>query len=253
MKDCEVIEAFVAYLRDRGHPGLRIDSWPDKKNHESPEIDAIGGAFAIEHTSVDTLPNQRRDADWFTRVVRGLETELSISPACRLRITLEYHAVSTGHDWLAIREALKVWITHAVPHLADGSHGIEDIPGVPFRLRVTKASDRPPGLFFARYEPVDDTLPTRIRLQFDRKAHKLAKYQSAGKTTVLLVENADIALMNEQKMLEEIRRAYPDGLPIGVDQLWYADTAIPDDIDFNDFTAMLSGSATQHHDRYLES
>ncbi len=103
----------------RGHPGLRIDSWPDKENRESSEIDAISGAFAFEHTSVDTLPNQRQDAD--------------------------------------------------------------------------------------------------------------------------------IALMNDQKMLEAIRRAYPDGLPIGVDELWYADTAIPDDINFTDFIAMLGGSAAQQH------
>ena len=247
MKDCDVIEAFVAYLRERGHPGLGVDSWPDKENRESSDIDAISGAFALEHTSVDTLPNQRRDADWFTRVVSGLEAELSTSPACRVHVTLEYHAVSTGQDWLAIREALKVWITHEVPHLADGNHGIEDISGVPFRLHVTKASDRPPGLFFARYEPVDDTLSARIRTQFDRKAQKLAKYQSEGKTTVLLVENADIALMNAQKMLEAIRRAYPNGLPTGVAELWYADTAIPDDIDFSDFTAMLGGSAAQQH------
>jgi hypothetical protein len=243
VKDCEVIEAFVAFLRARGHPGLRIDSWPEKTNHNSPEIDAIAGAFAIEHTSVDTLPNQRGDADWFTKVVRGLETELAISPTCRLSITLEYHAVRSGQDWLAIRQALKVWIVYAVPHLADGRHVVEGIPDVPFRLHVTKASDRSPRLSFARYELVDDTLSARIWPQFDRKAHKLAKYQGAGKTTVLLVENADIALMNAQKMLDAIRRAYPDGLPIGVDRLWYADTAIPDDIDFNDFTTILRSSA----------
>jgi len=247
VKDCEVIEAFVEFLRARGHSGLRIDSWPEKTNHESPEIDAIAGAFAIEHTSVDTLANQRRDADWFTQVVGGLETELAISPACRLAITLEYHAVRPGQDWPAIRRALKVWITHVVSVLADGRHVVEDIRGVPFRLHVTKASDRPPRLSFARYEPVDDTLSARIRLQFDRKAHKLVKYQGAGKTTVLLVENADIALMNAQKMLDAIRRAYPNGLPIGVDRLWYADTAIPDDIDFDDFTIMLGGSAAQQH------
>ncbi len=247
MKDSEVIEAFVAFLRERGRPGLRIDSWPDKENRNSSEIDAISGGFALEHTSVDTLPNQRRDADWFTRVVSGLHTELATSLSCRLHITLDYHAVSTGQDWLAIRETLKTWITDEVPHITDGSHEIEDVAGIPFGLHLTKESNRPPRLFFARYEPPDDTLPARILTQFDRKAQKLAKYQSAGKITVLLVENADIALMNDQKMLEAIRRAYPDGLPIGVDELWYADTAIPDDIDFKDFTAMLGGSAAQQH------
>jgi len=57
-----------------------------------------------------------------------------------------------------------------------------------------------------------------------------------------------IPLMNEQKMLQAIQRAYPDGLPTGVDELWYADTAIPGKIDFTDFTAMLGGTSAQQHD-----
>src|SRR5262249_29081367 len=164
------IEAFVAYLRDHGHPGLSIDRCPDKENRESSDIDAIAGRFAIEHTSVDTLRNQRQYADWFTRVVNGLEAELSPSLPCRLRITVEYHAVSTGQDWPKIRQALRAWISHQVAYLADGSHRIEGVEGVPFRLHVTKASDRPPGLYFARYEPGDEALPARIQVQFDRKA-----------------------------------------------------------------------------------
>jgi len=247
VNDREVIETFVAHLRDRGHPGLRVERWPDQENRDSLDIDAISGVFAIEHTSIDTLPAQRRDADWYTRVVSGLEAELPIPLACRLHITLDYHAVSTGQDWLAIREALKMWIRNEVPNLTDGTHAIEHVSGIPFRLHVSKISKRPPRLLFSRYEPVDNTLPARIRTQFDRKAQKLAKYQSTGQTTVLLVENDDIALMNDQKLLASIRRAYPDGLPSGVDELWYADTAIADEIRFTDFTPMLGGSAAQHH------
>jgi hypothetical protein len=243
MNDFEVIEAFVAYLRGRGHPGLRVDSWPDRER--PAEIDALAGAFAIEHTSIDTLQNQRRDDDWFSRVVSGLEAELSTPPAGRLHVILEYHAVHTGQDWSAIREALKVWIAREVPRLADGRHSFGDIAGIPFRLRVTKASNRPSALLFVRSKPVDDNLSARIRTLCDRKAQKLAKHQSAGKRTILLVENADIALMNDEKMLEAIRRAYPDGLPMGVDALWYADTAISDDIEFRDFTAMFGSSAAR--------
>jgi len=65
---------------------------------------------------------------------------------------------------------------------------------------------------------------------------KLAGYQSTGKITVLLVESSDIALMSEGMMLDAIRQACPGGLPTGVDQLWYADTSIPDEIEFRDFT-----------------
>jgi hypothetical protein len=242
VKDHEVIEAFVAHLRGLGHRGLQVDGWPDRKN--SGDIDAISGRFHIEHTSVDTLPNQRRDADWFSRVTDGLETELSASLPSHLRIKLEYGAIGTGQDWSAIREALRTWITSQASMLAEGTHCIENAAGVPFSLHVTKASERPPGLVLARYEPVDETLPSRIREQFDRKAQKLSRYASDSRTTILLVESYDVSLMSMHRMLEAIRQAYPTGLPIGVDELWYADTSIPDEVDFMNLTAMLGGSAS---------
>lgn len=64
MNDCDVINAFVTYLWENGHSCLQVDRWPDKENRNLADIDAIAGAFAIEHTSIDTLPNQRRDSDW---------------------------------------------------------------------------------------------------------------------------------------------------------------------------------------------
>ena len=60
-----------------------------------------------------------------------------------------------------------------------------------------------------------------------------------GYTTLLLVESEDIALMNESKMLAAVRKAFPDGLPIGVEHLWYVDTSIPREILFKDFTSFL--------------
>lgn len=242
MTDYEVIEAFVAYLRGHGHPGLRVDRRPDKENRESHDIDAISGPFALEHTSIDTLPNQRQRDDWFERAVGGLEAELSSIPVCRLRITLEYNAVTVGQDWPAIRRALKNWIMNEALILAEGRSCFEDVAGVPFRIHVTKASHRPPRISLARHEPFDDTLPARIRDLFDRKAQKLSKYKCDW-TTVLLVENADIALMSREKLIAAIHQAYRGGLPSDIDQLWYADTSIPDDIEFYDLTAKIGGGA----------
>jgi len=237
MKDRDVIDAFVVYLRKHGHPSLVIDRRPDEENQDSADIDAIAGPFAIEHTSIDTLPNQRRDSDWFLQAAGGLEQELPNKPSFRLNVTLEYGAVTRGQDWTAIRQTLKNWITDDSPSLDDGCHVLDDIDGVPFRLHVIKTTGRRSGVFFGRFEPNDDTLPDRIWEQFGRKAKKLAKYRSAGQLTVLLVESDDIALMNELKMLESIRKAYPAGLPAGVDQIWFADTSIPSEIEFIEFTS----------------
>ena len=63
---------------------------------------------------------------------------------------------------------------------------------------------------------------------------------------MLLIENNDIALMHPIIMRQEMQKAYPNGLPTGVDEIWYADTAevrkIPvtlSDITFEDFTPYL--------------
>lgn len=247
MNDRNVIDAFVAHLREEGYPDLRVERRPDDENRESSDIDAIAGPFAIEHTSIDTLPNQRRDSDWFMRAAGGLERELNSTPPVLLIITIEYNAVGKGQNWDAIRAALKSWVTNKAPRLPDGKSVLADLPNIPFRLHVVKSSERRPGVFFARFEPHDDTLPVRIKEAFDRKAAKLAKYQAPGVTTVLLVENYDIALMNDWKMLEAIRVAFPDGPPPGVDQVWYADTSIPGALGFREFTPQPRKSAHGQH------
>ena len=172
-----VVKAFVSFLSNHGHPGLKVDCRPDEDNDVTPEIDAIAGPFAIEHTSVDTVALQRRDTAYFKCVVDGIAKELRGKVGCRLTITVEWSAVKKGQDWAAIREALKDWILTKVPSLPDGRHIIDDgtIPGVPFGLLVRKASDRPRGILFARCEPHDGTLSVRVRKQLDQRARKLAK------------------------------------------------------------------------------
>jgi hypothetical protein len=115
MKDRDVIDAFVAYLSKHGYPGLQIDRRPDEKNRCSTDIDAIAGHFAIEHTSIDTIPNQRRDSDWFMRAAGGLVKELPNKPSFLLKIILEYNAVTKGQDWTTIRRRLGKWIANDAP------------------------------------------------------------------------------------------------------------------------------------------
>jgi len=246
MNDRGVTDAFVAHLRDRGHAGLRVERRPDQENPSSSDIDAIAGPFAIEHTSIDSLPNQRRDSDWFMRAAGGLESEIP-TPSFRLSVTIEYDAVGRGQNWREIREALKTWVAEEAPHLPDGMSVLANLPGIPFQLHVVKSGARRPGIFFARFEPSDESLSARVRQALDRKAAKLAPYRAPGVITILLVESADIALMNEGKMLEAIQVAYPRGLPLGVDQLWYVDSSMASALEFRDFTPELRRSGSNSH------
>ncbi len=225
--DRVVVDAFVSFLGSHDHPGLKVECRPDDVKHNTPDIDAIAGPFAIEHTSINTVANQRRDTDYFKHVVDGIANELSDKLRCRLRITVEWSAVKTGQKWAAIHEALKDWILTTVPNLPDGVTVIEDgtIAGVPFGLLVRKASDRPHEILFARCEPPDGTLSVEDRVRLEKHARKLAEYKPC-RTTILLVESSDIALMNRSVMLGALKTAFSNALPAGVDQVWYADTSV---------------------------
>lgn len=239
LDDKQVVLAFIDYLQKNGHSGLKLDRIPDNENRASADVDAIAGEFAIEHTSIDTVRDQRRDSDWFVKAVGELEAELSAQITFRLKIIIPYDGIKTGQNWSIIRQAFHSFVISVAPSLPDGQHVIQNHLNIPFEFRITKASERTPGLFFYRIAPDDDTLSLRIQEQFDRKAEKLTKYKQNGKTTILLVESGDIALMDKQIMLDAIRVAYGGNLPKEVDNIWYADTSISPYIEFQDFTQIL--------------
>src|SRR6266446_1613222 len=221
MDDRDVVEAFVAFLAANSRPGLRVEYWPE--DHKDGEIEAVAGDPAIEHTSIDTLHNQRRDSEWFRQVVDVLEKEVPPRDFS-LHVIFGNEAVQKGQDWSAIRAALRNWLTSTAPaELPPGSRRIE-ISGVPFPVTTMKWRGGVPGIYFGRFDPGDTTLPQRIRDLCDRKVRKLARWQPLGKTTILLIESDDIAMMNHIKMAGAIRAAYPDGRPAGTDELWYANT-----------------------------
>ncbi len=250
MSEREAIVAFVNHLGIlTGHSNLSVDCWPDKKNRTGQEIDAIAGHLAIEHTSVDSIAKQRQINDWYLRVVKGLDQVIKNHVDCGLTIKLEFLAIGRGMDWNGIRNDIRNWIVNDAPTLGNGNHKI-DLPTstpieYPIAMHVWKEPE-PHIVGFARFEPEDDTLPSRIRKLLDKKAKKLRRYQESSFKTIILFENDDIALMNESKILDAVREAYPDGLPQGVDEIWFADTAIPDKPHFYDFTTKILNGATSH-------
>jgi hypothetical protein len=148
-------------------------------------------------------------------------------------VIFPYEGIKAGQDWDAIHDKLRQWVTNAAPAASDGRHTVS-IPGVPFDVSITKESDRPRGLFCVRIAPPDDDLSERLAILLKRKAAKLKPYRGAGRRTVLLVESSDIALMNVHKLAEAIREAFSNGLPDGVDELWHADTSVPEALEFWD-------------------
>lgn len=236
LTDKRVIGLFVNFLVNNGNTGLTISSWPDEENRQTSDIDAIAGSFAIEHSSVDTVQDQRRDSAWFLEVVKPLEEEFFHKLPFRLNLILPYEGIQRGQKWPKITSALLSWIRDESPKLAFGSHEVRSTPGIPFTFHVIKKRSDRPGLILGRFAPDIQGLSSRLRKQLDRKAVKLSRYKSEGKITILLVESNDIALMDDSKMWESLKQAYPNGLPDGVDQVWYADSSIPENILFTEMT-----------------
>lgn len=243
MDEGDTIAAFVRFVRRRcGNPALVVDRWPDKENRREPEIDAIAGHLAIEHTSIDTLEDQRRRDDWYLSVVDGLGGLIEEAVPCgAFTITLRFDAIGEGMNRKtrkAIRDDLERWLTSEAPLLENGRYEVllptSESNAPPIVMTVWKAP-APRCTGFQRSVPDADTLSARLRDLLEKKATKLRKYQEDF-TTVLLVENDDIALMYELKMREALQMAYPDGPPQGVDEIWFAHTAVPTAPRFRELT-----------------
>jgi hypothetical protein len=229
LNDRQVVDAFVAHRAATDHRGISVDSRPDESERNESAIDAVAGPLAIEHTSIDTIDGQRRDSARLMDIVSELESELGPTMGFRLSVVFPYDGIRTGQDWGAMKRSLKDWLLGEAPSPVDGWSPV-NVLGLPFAVDVEKAgpgSGRQPGLFFARSVPPESDLIARLRRLIERKAAKLRSHRAFGKTTVLVVESDDIALMNRSKLLNAVSDGFPEGLPEAIDELWYADTSVP--------------------------
>jgi hypothetical protein len=174
MNDRDLVDAFVAHLSTHGHPGLQVGRRPDEDNRGTPDIDAVAGHFAIEHTSIDTIENQRRDSAWFMRAMGSLEQELGSRIPCRLNITIDYNAIAIGQDWEGIRANLQAWIEASVTELPRGR--VEGVRGIPFGFHIVKSTSRrvrrPTVWGLRRFAPAVDSLAAELGRSADNPRTK---------------------------------------------------------------------------------
>ena len=217
--DREIVERFIEHLRDDGHPDLKIDSWPEDDHPGQSVVEAIAGNLAIEHTSVDTLPDQRRIGEQFMDALGVLD---HLPATARLSINVPYELVTIGSNWEAYRLALAHWIINVAPTLPDGRYDI-GLPNTPLTCIGIKESDRPARVVISRPIQDDETLPQRVGQLITRKMKKLRRYKADGYATVLILETQDQSLMNQHKMLEAVRQGLGGSMPEGLDQLWFTE------------------------------
>jgi len=109
-----VILHWLAHLEQQGECAQAVQ-WVDSE--QGGDIDALAPPFAIEHTSVDALEDQRR----YAVQIRALLDSLSdvIVSTSRLRLILDRTGFGTvGHRQLLA--CLKQWIPSQTPNLPEG-------------------------------------------------------------------------------------------------------------------------------------
>ncbi len=150
-----IIEAFVAYLANTLYSDLKITNWPDKRNSTSSDIDAIAKShvccIAIEHTSVDFFPDQRRHDSRFLEAIGCLEDELTGIVSCNLQVSAPFGMVPTGISWEEIRDRFRRWILDVVPQLPSDKCITVSIEGIPFSVTMHKSFSCFPRTFLESY------------------------------------------------------------------------------------------------------
>jgi hypothetical protein len=163
---------------------------------------------------------QREDAK-FLGALAALQTKLTLD--CRLVISFPVGALSPGTKWDDIRARVERWITLDAQALPVGEHAVT-LDGVPFTMDVRRGNATwAPGLRIHRQDPGDVGFVEMLGDLAARKINKLRPHMAAGSLAILLIETRCEILMSPKKMRDGLADAFPDGLLVGVDQVWLAD------------------------------
>jgi hypothetical protein len=233
--DRVAIRNFAKFLEATGQPVAGVDEWPE--DNKQGEIDAILGPFAVQHTSIDALPDGRRRDHQFQQVIGNIEKEFRGRLGFYLSIVLDWNAIMTGQDWKRVNQGLSAWISGDAATLPDGKLRIAPAPDVPFAFDVVKGGPlRMDGVFFSRWDPGDRSLHERLCDQLIGRHDKfsvLAAHRNQGKKTLLLLESSDIALISDAEIAKAFRTAFPNW-PSELDELWFMHHVAPPTINIHD-------------------
>lgn len=169
--------------------------------------------FALEHTRIESFPNQITKGKQFVRLLGPLETDL----AGRLPGTFDLivdvgAATAPAAQHVQIRTAAAAWImAHASTLDTEedaGPAGNCDLTArpadVPFDVTLLREARDGSELCIAQRSP-DDLLHLRrdrIREALNRKCPKLLVEQATGRMSILILESDDIALANRRAIVE---------------------------------------------------
>lgn len=171
--------------------------------------------FAVEHTRIESFPNQIGKGKKFAQLLEPLETELAGRlPGEFLLFVNVGAAKAPAAKHVAIRSALSEWIL-ANAHSLEAKEEVDfwensncvltaKLPNVPFDVTLSRDTSYGSRLFIIQ-EPQGNSqllLHDCIRETLKRKCPKLSVEQATGRISVLILESDDIALADRKAIAE---------------------------------------------------
>ncbi|MEW6545146.1 MAG: hypothetical protein AB1411_16265 [Nitrospirota bacterium] len=201
--------AVAKYLADRRSEQIVRIEGIDAVVRDRPAVECIYHTatirFAVEHTRIESFPNQIAEGKHFAYLLGPLEAQLNGKLPGVYFLTVDVgavHVAAANHE--QVRAALATWIIdHAAaldPEEGTGPAGKCEISatptGVPFEVTLHRDCDYGSQLLVMQGLVGDRQQQRResIRRSLANKCHKLQAASGAGCESVLVLESDDVAL-----------------------------------------------------------
>jgi len=215
---CDTVLYFIAKRKN-----LNIDTiyYPDKdKKNNAPSVDRLikcdGIEIVLEHTLIESYPEQIADRKRVAKLLSPLRTELAgqLPTTGHYQLSIDVGAVKGAKNTGAIQKRLVAWIKSKAPLLQlptpykpFDKHYVSEKPhGVPFEVTLYRFPRRD-GEFWIGLNAPDDLQEKRrqrIRKALEEKCPKLYRARVDTRNSILLLECADIFLGNDLEIAEVV-------------------------------------------------
>jgi hypothetical protein len=207
---------------------------PDEMERERQAVDlafqSTYGKFVMEHTQIESFPEQILDGIRLINILSPLEARLqnTLPVPGHYQLAIEVGALKRVKDAERLRQFLTDWIIKTAPLLK--THPISDRciketpPGVPFPVLLCRYPGLDGRFILCRYSPKELEKERRVRLDkaINDKCPKLHGAKGEA-TSILVLESDDIALANHDLIAEAVKDQFreEDLLP---DEIYLVET-----------------------------
>jgi hypothetical protein len=210
-KELKVIKEVLEFLSKTINVEYKIISFPDEDERNLPACDVIAlvgtRKVALEHTSIDSVPFQRRDNKRFNELFEPLRSKLAgkLPTPGHYQLVIPMNVIPTGVNWADVRLRICEWVQVNAPNLEIGcpltapQHFIREMPqGVPFEVKLYHWPGRDGQFEIARDCPTDleNQRKKVIYRALISRGTKVTRYRNSGFRTILILESNDISLAN---------------------------------------------------------